>query len=79
MRDLTKTLDYIERGMLRGLDRKPASLPRGNLDLSFGVSFSLSFGRNTCSGYTTSALFAVTGARHARIEDFGTKPDSDPV
>ena len=25
MRDLGKTLDYIERGMLRGLDRKPAS------------------------------------------------------
>jgi hypothetical protein len=30
MRDLGKTLDYIERGMLRGLDRKPASsLPKG--------------------------------------------------
>ena len=30
MRDLTKTIDYIERGMLRGLDRKPASsLPKG--------------------------------------------------
>jgi hypothetical protein len=30
MRDLHKTIDYIERGMLRGLDRKPASaLPKG--------------------------------------------------
>jgi hypothetical protein len=30
MRDLGKTIDYIERGMLRGLDRKPASaLPKG--------------------------------------------------
>jgi hypothetical protein len=30
MRDLYKSIDYIERGMLRGLDRKPASsLPKG--------------------------------------------------
>ena len=30
MRDLGKTLDYIQRGMLRGLDRKPVSaLPKG--------------------------------------------------
>jgi hypothetical protein len=29
MRDLTKTIDYIERGMLRGLDRKPAPLSKG--------------------------------------------------
>jgi hypothetical protein len=30
MRDLGKTIDYIERGLLRGLDRKPASaLPKG--------------------------------------------------
>jgi hypothetical protein len=29
MRDVGKTIDYIERGMLRGLDRKPASsLPK---------------------------------------------------
>jgi hypothetical protein len=31
MRDRGKTLDYIERGMLRGLDRKPtasSSLPK---------------------------------------------------
>ena len=30
MRDLYKSIDYIERGMFRGLDRKPASsLPKG--------------------------------------------------
>ena len=29
MRDRGKTLDYIERGMLRGLDRKATSLPKG--------------------------------------------------
>jgi hypothetical protein len=29
MRDLYKSIDYIERGMLRGLDRKPASPPKG--------------------------------------------------
>jgi hypothetical protein len=29
MRDLNKTIDYIERGMLQGLDRKPTPLPRG--------------------------------------------------
>jgi hypothetical protein len=30
MRDLYKSIDYIQRGMLRGLDRKPApALPKG--------------------------------------------------
>jgi hypothetical protein len=52
----------------------------GSLGLSFGV-FGVSFsapldanfnwlrGRNTCSGYTASAV--ATGARQPRIEDFG--------
>jgi hypothetical protein len=32
MRDLYKSIDYIQRGVLRGLDRKPASsLPKGML------------------------------------------------
>jgi hypothetical protein len=34
MRDLGKTIDYIERGMLRGLDRKATSLPKGMLPKS---------------------------------------------
>ena len=29
MRDLYKSIDYIERGLLRGLDRKVTSLPKG--------------------------------------------------
>jgi hypothetical protein len=29
MRDLNKSIAYVERGLLRGLDRKVASLPKG--------------------------------------------------
>jgi hypothetical protein len=58
----------------------------GSLDVLFGLSaLSLALGRNTCStGYTAPVVvaFALTGARHARIEGFGTIPlggDGDDV
>jgi hypothetical protein len=51
-----------------------------SLDGSLGASLDVSFGfkRNTCStGYTTFASLALTGARQARIEDFGATRDGD--